>query len=364
VSGAGPGRERQYPCSACGAGLEFAPGTMSLRCPHCGRTEQLPRTAEEVDERSFEATLRTGKPRARLGAHRVRCRGCGAATETGALAQRCPFCGAGLVVEDETGEDLIAPEAVLPFTVTRSAATDTFRKWIATRWFAPSDLKRGAAQEGLRGVYVPFWTFDSFTRTFYSGQRGEHYWVTETCTATVKGRPETRTRQVRHTRWHPASGVVERWFDDVLVPGLRSLPADDLDRLSPWDLPALEAHRSEFLAGFDAARYEVDLEEGFGEAQNRMNPVIRDDCLRDIGGDEQRLDSVKTAWSGVTWKLVLLPVWLAAYRYANRSWRVFVNARTGEVIGHRPYSWRKIASLILVLIALAAAGVLITRLME
>lgn len=361
MSGSVAGRERQYPCSGCGAGLEFAPGTMSLRCPHCGKTERLPETAEQVDERSYEASLRTGKPRARLGAHRVRCRGCGAATETEALAQRCPFCGAALVVEETDGEDLIAPEAVLPFTVSRGAATDSFRKWIATRWFAPSDLKRGAAQEGMRGVYVPFWTFDTFTRTFYSGQRGEHYWVTESYTQMVNGRAETRTRQVRRTRWYPASGRVERWFDDVLVPGLRNLPTEDLDRLSPWDLPALQPHRSEFLAGFDAARYEVDLGEGFTEAQKRMTPVIEDDCRRDIGGDEQRLDDTRTSWSGITYKLVLLPVWMAAYRYANRSWRVFVNARTGEVIGRRPYSWRKIVALVLFLAALVAAAVWIAQ---
>ncbi|MFG2954813.1 hypothetical protein ACGF5O_13900 [Streptomyces sp. NPDC048291] len=63
------------------------------------------------------------------------------------------------------------------------------------------------------------------------------------------------------------------------------------------------------------------------------------DCNRDIGGDEQRLHSVPTAYSAaLTYKLVLLPVWFLTCLHAGKAWPVMVNARTGEVIGERPCS--------------------------
>lgn len=355
AAAAAPAAPRQFPCRACGANVAFDPRAKALKCPYCGAVEDIPETADAVDEHGFDAALaRPRKALAALGPTRVRCSGCGAQSETTALAAACPFCSAPVVAEP-SAEDLIAPEAVLPFAFARSAALDKFGAWLGSRWFAPSDLKALAAEDGVKGVYVPYWTFDCFTRTFYVGERGDHYYVTETYVVTVNGRPETRTRQVRHTRWSPASGRVERSFDDVLVPAVRSLPPAKLAELEPWDLKRLEPFKPEFVAGFLATRYEVDLAQGFGLAQDVMRETIRDDCRRDIGGDEQRVHSMKTAWQAVTFKHVLLPVWSAAYRYRNKTWLVLINARTGEVLGDRPYSAWKIAALVLVLLAIGGA---------
>ena len=89
-----------------------------------------------------------------------------------------------------------------------------------------------------------------------------------------------------------------------------------------------------------------------------MAPVIEGDCRSDIGGDEQRVSAVDTTYSDVSYKLILLPVWIAAYLHAGRSYQVLVNARTGEVIGERPYSAAKIAAAVfaaLVLVAMVVA---------
>jgi hypothetical protein len=92
-----------------------------------------------------------------------------------------------------------------------------------------------------------------------------------------------------------------------------------------------------------------------------MAAAIRDDVVRDIGGDHQRVHRVETRHEGVTFKHVLLPVWLAAYRYRDRTFRFVVNARTGEVQGERPWSWVKIAlavlaGLALLLLVISLAG--------
>ena len=65
--------------------------------------------------------------------------------------------------------------------------------------------------------------------------------------------------------------------------------------------------------------------------------VILRDVRFDIGGDEQRTHEVDTAVSDVTFKHILLPVWLAAYKYRGKSYRFVMNGLTGRVPGERPY---------------------------
>jgi len=227
------------------------------------------------------------------------------------------------------------PEAVLPFEVGREQAREALAQWTKSRWFAPNELKKVTEAETFRGSYLPHWTYDAQSTTHYTGARGEYYWEEEEDS-------EGNTRRVRHTRWHLTSGTVGRFFDDVLVPGSGQVPVEELDKLTPWPLEKTVPYQEEYLAGFRTVRYDVEPEAGLESAKARMAPVIRADCKRDIGGDEQRVHSVSTAYSDLTYKLVLRPVWFLTYLHAGKAWPVMVNARTGEVIGERPYNALKI----------------------
>ncbi len=354
-----PSSSHSYPCQSCGARLEFAPGTNALRCPYCGHMQQLADTGRQVTEHSYDELARLPrKPVASLAANVFACQKCGAKTESDALADVCQFCGAAVVAEVSGGE-MVVPEAVLPFVVDRSGVREALRKWVRSRWFAPSKLKRVSETEQVRGTYLPHWTYDARTVSDYTGQRGEHYYTTETYTDSDGNQ---QTRQVQHTRWYPASGTVSRDFDDVLVSGTRRLDNKYLDKLTPWPLHLAQPYQPDYLAGYTALRYEVEPEAGLEVAKGQMGKVIHTDCERDIGGDEQRVQSIQTRYFDLMFKLMLLPVWLAAYIYAGRTFQVMVNAHTGEVVGQRPYSvWKiifaiftaiAVISIIIVLIAL------------
>ena len=110
---------------------------------------------------------------------------------------------------------------------------------------------------------------------------------------------------------------------------------------------------NEYIAVFLAKGYTVDLDDGFTEARSNMDRVIARDVRFDIGGDRQRVHHIDTIVSDVTFKHILLPVWLAAYEYRGKTYRFVVNARTGRVQGERPYSTWKIA----IVLGLCVAGV-------
>jgi hypothetical protein len=170
---------------------------------------------------------------------------------------------------------------------------------------------------------------------------------------TRDGKRVTERYQDTETRWRPASGRVARDFDDMLVVGSESLPRDLAEQLEPWDLGNLVPYRDEYLSGFLAERYQIDVQKGWLRAQERMEVVIRGDVRRDIGGDHQRIHSLDTRHGSITFKHVLLPLWICSYRYKEKIYRFLVNARTGEVQGQRPWSWVKIT-----LTAIAVASVI------
>jgi len=202
----------------------------------------------------------------------------------------------------------------------------------------------------MDGVYLPYWAFDAAGHVAYRGERGEYYY--ETVRYTENG--EDKTREERRTRWYNASGAIDVAYDDVLVCGSPSLPEKLIEKLEPWDLPSLATFDGRFLAGFAAERYRVDAKAGFETAKERVDPDIRKQIRRDIGGDEQRIHDVNTDWNAVGFRHVLLPLWLSAFRYRDRVFHVTINARTSEIAGERPYSAAKIALFVLAIAALIA----------
>ncbi len=367
-----PPGAKQFPCSNCGGPLAFAPGTTHLKCPYCGTENDIPVDAEDdsyLREQDFLKALEEENTRQEDGttadsADAVKCTYCGAITT---ITERrtsdlCPYCGHPLAMQNMFKFKLNV-QALLPFAITSEKALQIYRDWLGSLWFAPGDFKRRATRgEAMKGIYMPYFTYDAATRTWYTGQRGDVFYVMQMVQVRqANGRVAMQPRQVPQVRWTRASGNVGVSFDDILVPASKSVPMDIQDSLQPWDMEKLAPFRQEFLSGFVTETYQTPLKAGFDEAKRRMEPGIDARILQDIGGDQQRIDSKKTEYSKVTFKHILLPVWMSAYAYGGKTFRFTVNAQTGEVSGERPYSaWKialaVIAGLILLFLFFSAAG--------
>ncbi len=355
-----------FPCPGCSADMKYDPAAGMMKCPFCGRTAAVPTQAavvetattsavataapaglrchplEEFLSKAHDAHLTTLSPQAL----EVHCAACGSAVtfQPPEVAGTCPFCASAIVAQAKAADPLLAPDAVLPAKISKPQAQGEVKDWLSSRWFAPNALKTMAHQEGINGVYLPFWSYDAETASNYTGERGEHYYETEYYNDDKGNRC---SRQVQRTRWYPASGHVDLSFHDVLVAASRSVQEHKLNALQPWGLDALCAYEPGYLAGFKAQRYQVELADGYTEAKQVMASEIGEAARRDIGGDEQRVLSVNTNYANVGFRHLLLPVWIGAYRFQNKAYQVVVNASTGQVQGERPYSVIKIALLVI-----------------
>lgn len=354
------GKGRIFPCESCGADLKFQPGAQRLVCPYCGFQKELEFSETAVvAEQDFHDMLERLEEWRRAGigdqqqTSEVRCESCGGQVSfTGTLtSSECPYCASPIQREQIHNSPVRIPvDGVLPFVVSYDVANEKLKQWVSSRWFAPTLFRKKGISGKFQGVYEPYFTFDSATFSQYSGERGDHYWVT-----VGSGKDKKR---VRKTRWSSASGRFPYGFDDVMIHAARGLPLHLMRALEPWPLKNCQPFHPQFLAGLLARTYDLTLEEGFASARSIMEAALRQETKRLIGGDEQRISSLRTQYNAVTYKHLLLPVWLLSYQYHNKNYQVVINAQTGEVQGERPWSFWKIALAILAGLAVVGGIVL------
>lgn len=343
-------------CGNCGSQMIYNAKDQNLLCEHCGHTQALPSASDMVVERSFSEAMHLDDRPTGFGVETkvFHCNGCGSETavKPDTVDFECPFCGSINVNEEAHDAKVIQPSGIMGFKIERSEALSKFREWIGKGWFHPNNLKKFAKLDKIAGMYLPFWTYDANTASSWTAQAGYHYYVTETYT---DSNGNTQTRQVQKTRWVPVNGYYEHFFDDVLVVGSNGVTQNMVEKIFPYDLADVVNYDSKYILGWGSEVYQKDVNEGFGVAEGIMDRHIRQQIIARIPGDTYRALSVNTRKSNITFKHVLLPLWLAGYRYNKKVYQFLVNGQTGKIGGKKPLSIFKIALVVGLVIAVGLA---------
>lgn len=370
----GGAQAHDFPCQNCGAKLHYDASSQSMKCPYCGFVQAVQQQQPQaqhfqggyghqqqaagpreipIEEGYRLATRGYGTP-----VTQVACNECGAnvSVSPGEQTAKCAFCGSHKVLAQEAAGTAIRPESMVPFRVDKAHANKTFGEWLGSLWFRPNDLKKMAQLQEMGGVYIPYWTFDSWVQSNWTADAGYYYYETEWYT---DANGDQQSREVQRTRWEPASGWRRDFFDDVLICASKGLPEGLVKQFQTFNTQELVPYQPHFLAGWRAEVYAIDLMPAWAVAQEKMADTQRSRCSSDVPGDTQRNLHVNNQFSSVTFKHVLLPIWIAAYRYKGKPYQFLVNGQTGEVVGKAPWSFWKIFFFILALVAIAVTAYLI-----
>lgn len=339
----------QFPCPGCGAFMVFSPKTQGLNCEYCGTEIDITKD-EHVEEHDFDAFNETATHEWLDENRVIKCESCGGESiiSTHEITAECVFCGSAHVVVEEMKEG-IPPESLIPFMMTRTGAKENINTWLSGKFYAPKALSELKKLDTLRSVYIPYFTYDSKTSTFYIAQRGDHYTVT--VTKIVDGK--TKHVQEQRTRWTTVEGVHKRAFDDILVHASKKVEEKLIQEMKSFDLTKLEGYQKAYLLGHHAERYSISLLDGWEDAKKRMYNSIYSGIRTQVGGDEFRLAHYQTNYANKTYKHILLPIWITNYTYKKKSYHVYINGQTGRVVGEYPKSVLKIMMTILVFVALS-----------
>jgi predicted RNA-binding Zn-ribbon protein involved in translation (DUF1610 family) len=339
------------PCAACGAQVEWNPSKQRLVCPFCGTEApyEADKDTGEIHEIDLVTALRE-LPAEQRGwqteRRSVQCQSCKAVMvyDPARVGQNCEFCGSPALVDYQEIKAPIRPQSLLPFKITDTQVRDGMRRWYAARWFAPGALKRRALVDQVKGIYIPYWTFDAQVHCPWRADAGYYYYVQEEYT---DNQGKRQMRQVRKTRWEPASGEIDHFFDDEPVPGTKGIDVALLRGVEPFPTRELVPYDTAYLSGFVVEHYQVVLVDAAQRSRDSMHAQLVALCSNEVPGDTQRNLEVFPRYSGETFKHILVPVWLLTYTYGTRAYQVVANGYTGEIAGRYPKSPWKIAGAVL-----------------
>ena len=357
-------------CPSCGAALEFNAAVGKLKCPFCETEVDIPKAEKPAEEED--------KPKKIVGVGQVQkegaaeeneldlkkleeggnrdwgtatkvfnCKYCGAeiVMDVNSLSTTCPYCGSNHVTEATDDKGTLSPGGVVPFKITQEQASELFRKWIGAKLFAPNEAKKSAKAESFQGIYLPYWTFDAQTETDYTGEYGkdrtEHYKDSD-------GKDQTRTV----TDWFKTSGHHSEFFDDELVCASKNHTESFLKSIEPFETGDNKVYSPEYLSGFLAERYTVPLDEGWKSASKQIESHLQGSIKREIerqnNADHSTIDKMHVDFSKMTYKYLLLPIWMSSFVFNGKVFQFVVNGQTGKVGGKSPVSPIKVAIAIII----------------
>ena len=343
--------ETDRKCPQCGGVMDFDPKTGGLHCPYCDYTEAIPvdnsapTTAQELDFNSVELV-----ENCQWGAEKktIICKACGAESVYDALeiSAVCPFCGSNQVTEANDKKTL-APGGVVPFKLSEMDAGARFKSWIGGKFFCPKAAKETAKGKNFKGVYLPYWTFDADTHSNYTGQYGIDRKVKNS-----EGQEKTVTD------WYNTKGTYDKFYDDELICATTNQNMGMLAGIEPFNTAENVAYKPEYIAGYAAERYAVGIKDAWERAKqsivNKVRSNIRSKIRSDHHADQSKIDTLDISYNNITYKYLLLPVWIANFKYNGKVYNFMVNGQTGKVSGNTPVSVPKVIITIVAVIVIIA----------
>ena len=239
------------------------------------------------------------------------------------------------------------PESVLPFKVSEGNARDRIRAWYGRLWLAPSALKKRALTDTVRGIYLPYWTFDAQVDAQWTAEAGHYYYTTETYVENG----QMRTRQVQQVRWEPAAGRLSHFFDDDLLCASVGVHPNILRGIEPFPTQDLKAVRrglrcrlgrralSDRPRRRGAARARRDGRQDADAVRARRCPATRSAISSSTATIRGRRSSTSSRRCGC-----------CRTAYGPRSFQCAMNGVTGAIAGEYPKSPWKIALIVLAII--------------
>ena len=186
----------EYKCPCCDGAIQFDSATQKMKCPYCDTefdVDTLKGYDEELkDEKPSEMEWATpGGSWAEgetAGLHTYSCKSCGGEIvgDDTMAASACPFCGNPIVLTGQFAGTL-RPDLIIPFKLDKKAAKAKLQEHLKGKTLLPRVFRSQNHIDEIKGVYVPFWLFDSdadaqlrFTATRTRSWSDSKYDYTET----------------------------------------------------------------------------------------------------------------------------------------------------------------------------------------
>jgi len=342
-------RSRAVKCPQCGGQAASQVASGLFTCAYCGYSADLrtdcenPYPVSDRLEQTLDFVLPTERGHSWAAARQhLSCESCGASCllPAGQKAVQCAYCGSNQLVLSPELCELIGPQVIALMQLDEHQALKLARQWLRMGMFAPDDLVAAGGRLQLRQAYYSCWTFDG--------------------TIEAKWTCEVKVGSGNQEHWEAESGAHTAFFNDVLVSGVKAVKESELASIEPFNLVELREFKEDYLAGWPAMIYDRSLADASLVAREKVIKKLRPELytLAAMGREKRNLSLNGSSWSGMTYKHILLPLWIGTYRYRGKDYRLLVNGQTGKVGGYKPQDKVKVLFSSLSMVALIVLGLI------
>lgn len=328
---------QEYKCPCCGGAIEFSADIQKMKCPYCDsefETETLrefdrilTEEAKDSDDMNWETQAGTQWTEGEDSSLRVYvCQSCGGeivGDETLAATQ-CPYCNNPVVMMGQFKGEL-RPDYVIPFKLSKEDAKEGLRKHMKGKILLPKSFKNENRINEIKGVYVPFWLFDTDAdaKFRYRGTR-VRFWS------------DSKYNYTKTSHYSIIRGGT-LGFERVPVDGSSKMADDLMESIEPFDFSGAVDFRTAYLAGFFADKYDVDAASSIERANERIR--VSTECV--FRSTVQGYTSVVEEHSNIKLhngcaKYALYPVWILNSTYKDKNYTFAMNGQTGKFVGDLP----------------------------
>lgn len=316
-----------HECPSCGANIPFNPITQKWDCKYCGASYSL------EDFKKYDNEIKNeNKGEEKIEIDEYECPNCGArvVTDSNTSATSCVYCGSTTIIKSRLQGEF-KPSKVIPFSQPKERAIEEFYKFSKKKWFAPKEFCRRENIQKVEGVYIPFWLYNCKS----SGK----------IQADLKKFTTWSSGDYRYTKVDIYDCIREGNMEFIGVPvdGSTKFADDIMDSIEPYDYEKMKLFSPSYLSGFLAEKYDVEKEDAYSRAKNRIKNSTIDELKSNISG----FDVVTVRDSNVdiqrdSDEYVLLPVWMLNIMYKNKMYTFAMNGQTGKMVGNVPISPKKL----------------------
>lgn len=326
---------QEYKCPCCGGAIAFDSTVQKMKCPYCdtefemealaGYDSELKNTGEDDMkwETSAGAEWQEGETD---GLRSFVCKSCGGEIvgDANTAATSCPFCGNPVVMMGQFSGAL-KPDYVIPFKLDKKAAKEALNRHYSGKRLLPKVFRDQNHIDEIKGVYVPFWLFDAdaeadilYRATRVRAWSDSSYNYTETSFYSVS-----------------RSGSIS--FEKVPVDGSTNMPDALMESIEPYDFSEAVDFQTAYLAGYLAAKYDVDAEQSVEHANERIRQSTADAFADTVEGyTSVSPESTSIRLQNGKAKYALLPVWILNTTWNGQKYTFAMNGQTGKLIGDLP----------------------------
>lgn len=342
------------PCPSCGNQLTYGGGKRELSCKKCGHKRGLQKDSDQVIEKKLEKAVDFSKFQQGSmgeGAMAYSCNGCSVILAGyGAEAPTmCPMCNSIELESVEMPGKAFTPRNILPFLLPSHRAIKILKRHLRKRrpWMNPPALFKAYQEDRLRPIYIPVYLVDAYVRASWKAKAGFRIPVNTKGSITEK------------EVWEPVTGYLEHLYENELLLCSSQIDGGLFDQINDFSLRDLVDYSPRYLESFPAEVTDTPGKEAVKAAESSIDDDLFGKAIRRIKGEKSKELKILSEKEALTFRHVLLPVWVASYSYKGHDYQYLINGRTGKVAGDKPLSIIRIitlAGLILLTVVLIVWG--------